>query len=345
MKLSIIIPVYNVEDYVECTVNSCLEQDYNESEYEIICIDDGSTDNSLEILKKYKNRKNFRVISQANGGVSVARNRGIEEAQGKYLWFIDSDDFIMKNCISQIMSWADEHPDVDMIQWELKRTIDEAERFLEKKINVSKIFSSGVELSDFLPEEQRGFSCAYWIKKSVIKENQLHFPVNVIMCEDECFNFYIRKCVKKSAFISTKVYFYRTRESSVTNNIHKKSSITKYVESRIELATYNAKKVNEPKNISFKKEIEERILYDVQGAISMSISTGDLHYIKDVLKNLTDRGLYPYQISFKKLLPHNNFRKYMIDFLAIMYPYKFFVYVYGVLYKFVNYIISKVKGQ
>lgn len=333
MKLSIIIPVYNVEEYVSCTIDSCLDQDIDKSEYEIICVNDGSTDHSLEILEKYTDIPNVRIITQINSGVSVARNRGIQEAKGDYLWFIDSDDFIIKNCIPQILGWIDEHPETDMIQWKLKRTTDENDRFAEESIIVSNSFKSGQELLEFLPKEQQGFSWSYWVKRSVVQENDVEFPPKVIMCEDECFNFYLRKYVKACSFISTPIYCYRTRESSVTNNIHKRNSIKRYVDSRIELATYNTKKLFDPKNLPFQNEIKKRILYDVQGAISMALSMGELSYTKSVLQNLKNKGLYPYKIPFAKLLPHGNLRKYFIDILAVLYPCKFFVYCYCILYK------------
>ena len=89
--ISIIIPVYNVQDYLTSCIESIIKQDYKD--YEAIFINDGSTDDSLEILKQYvKTDKRFKLISQKNSGLSSARNTGINQAQGKYITFIDSDD-------------------------------------------------------------------------------------------------------------------------------------------------------------------------------------------------------------------------------------------------------------
>lgn len=91
--LSIIIPVYNVEDYLHRCVESILVQDYYN--YEIILVDDGSTDSSGAICDELAREHSFiRVIHKSNGGQSSARNVGLEEAVGKYIWFIDSDDYI-----------------------------------------------------------------------------------------------------------------------------------------------------------------------------------------------------------------------------------------------------------
>ena len=102
--LSIVVPVYNVDRYLDECMESLVTQDIDSSEYEVICVNDGSTDNSGNILDKYAKRYcNVIVINKSNGGVSTARNMGIDNAQGKYIWFIDSDDFILKNSLSSML--------------------------------------------------------------------------------------------------------------------------------------------------------------------------------------------------------------------------------------------------
>lgn len=91
MKFSIIIPIYNTEKYIERCINSVLNQTYDN--YEIILINDGSTDNSQEIIKKYKNNKKIKIINQKNYGLSYSRNMGIKESKGNYILFLDSDDY------------------------------------------------------------------------------------------------------------------------------------------------------------------------------------------------------------------------------------------------------------
>ena len=104
MLLSFIIPVYNTEEYLESCIQSLLEQDISQDEYEIICINDGSSDRSLEILKHFsQNYKNIIVVDQKNFGVCASRNRGLDLAKGEYIWFIDSDDFIKKNILGTLM--------------------------------------------------------------------------------------------------------------------------------------------------------------------------------------------------------------------------------------------------
>ena len=104
-KISLIIPVYNAEQYLKSCLLSCEEQDIPRSDYEIIIINDGSTDKSEKIISEFRNKyNNIILINQPNQGQSVARNNGINSAHGKYIWFIDADDRISKNCLGTIIS-------------------------------------------------------------------------------------------------------------------------------------------------------------------------------------------------------------------------------------------------
>lgn len=103
MKLSIIIPVYNTENYLERCLASCLDQDLPESDYEIVVLNDGSTDGSLQVAQRIaSSHPCIRIVSQENGGLSRARNAGLREAAGDYVWFVDSDDYIARNCVGML---------------------------------------------------------------------------------------------------------------------------------------------------------------------------------------------------------------------------------------------------
>lgn len=103
MFLSFIVPVYNAEKYLNECISSLLQQDIPANDYEIICVNDGSTDGSLEILRTYENQyTNIVVIDKENGGVSAARNAGLDAACGDYVWMVDADDFIQKDCLGNI---------------------------------------------------------------------------------------------------------------------------------------------------------------------------------------------------------------------------------------------------
>ena len=107
VKISIVIPIYNAEDHLQRCVDSVLNQ--TEKNIEIILVDDGSKDNSIEICKNYLNQdKRVQLIHQENSGVSAARNRGIEQACGEYIGFIDSDDWIEPNMYECLLREANQ---------------------------------------------------------------------------------------------------------------------------------------------------------------------------------------------------------------------------------------------
>lgn len=116
IKFSIIVPVYNVEKFLRESLDSIISQTLKD--FEVICVNDGSTDNSLEILKEYANNDSrIKVISQENQGQGVARNNAIDIAQGKYLLFVDPDDFIESNTLEVLYNKFHE-TDVDIIQFD-----------------------------------------------------------------------------------------------------------------------------------------------------------------------------------------------------------------------------------
>jgi len=124
LRLSIIIPVYNVEKYIGRCLDSLLSQDLNEDEFEIIVVNDGSTDSSLRIAEEYRLKfKNVRIISQRNQGISVARNSGLDVAEGKYIYFIDSDDFLLRNSLNHLLALAEKN-DADILTFK-SRSVDE----------------------------------------------------------------------------------------------------------------------------------------------------------------------------------------------------------------------------
>ena len=114
--ISVIMPCYNTEQYVEETLKSVLNQSFKD--YEIICLNDGSTDGTLEILKRYQQSyPNIRVISSENHGIAYQRNTGVQCAQGKYIYYMDSDDLLKENCLETLYQYA-EADNLDVVYFE-----------------------------------------------------------------------------------------------------------------------------------------------------------------------------------------------------------------------------------
>lgn len=213
MKVSIIIPVYNGETYIDCCLSSCINQTYNN--IEIICINDGSTDNTLEHIKKFTNKyKNIVLINQNNMGVSVARNVGIQKATGKYLMFVDADDYIAETMVETLLTkLIQAHADA------VKCNIDTTLKFLQHSFIEEEHFYEGKEFKDLLSQElleDNNIFSSTW-NGLYKKELCSHFPIDLRIGEDVIFNFkYFLKC-SNVLLIKEKLYYYRDNQNSTTH--------------------------------------------------------------------------------------------------------------------------------
>ena len=152
IPLSIIIPVYNVEKYIGKCLSSIYMQNIDSSLFEVVVVNDGTPDDSMSIVQSYVDRySNIRIISQINQGLSVARNNGIQQAQGMYVWCVDSDDWLIDGSLNIILSQLEN--DYDVLKVLLRRVKEEDESYTDDNYNkylVSKIVVSG---KDFLFDE------------------------------------------------------------------------------------------------------------------------------------------------------------------------------------------------
>lgn len=127
--ISVIVPIYNVEDYLEKCLKSLLSQTY--SDLEIICVNDGSTDKSSHIVEKYKNLdERIVLIEKENSGAGASRNIGLHYAKGKYVWFVDGDDWVFENAFSCIAEFLKGKDDIDVLIFDAKSSSSEV---IEKK--------------------------------------------------------------------------------------------------------------------------------------------------------------------------------------------------------------------
>ena len=141
MILSVIVPVYNTEAYLEKCVSSLLDQDLPKEDYEIILIDDGSTDSSGSLCDVFVSaHDNIRVIHQSNRGLSAARNEGIALARGKYIQFVDSDDYLNPNVLQGIVL-ALESKNLDILRINYQNVNSFCLRFLILKLGIMIGFS------------------------------------------------------------------------------------------------------------------------------------------------------------------------------------------------------------
>ena len=220
MLISVIIPVYNAEKYINKCIESILSQIY--SEFEVILVDDGSTDSSPQICDKYgKEDDRIKVIHKKNEGVSIARSTGVSIAKGDYLAFVDSDDWVEPDYFEKLLNII-RTTDVDMICFGHKKVVNNATSDCPFPLDESIYDRNAIENQIFpwLIEDETGryFPNQLWnkvIKADIYKENQVS-GVKIIMGEDAaCVKSCIYHC--KSIYVSSLLlYNYRINPMSVT---------------------------------------------------------------------------------------------------------------------------------
>lgn len=214
---SIIIPVYNVDKYLEECLDSILSQDYKN--YEIICIDDASTDNSINILKKYSEKhKCMQVMyNECNKGLSYTRNKGIDVAKGQYIWFVDSDDMISDNALSTLYNVL-KNCLVDTLYIGYKKIIDNKEYSILADEPITNTVMSGLEMfvQFHKVSNWKIMACGQLIKRDFVNKNRLKF-YDGIYHEDVLFSFESIIKAKKVMNIKEELYLYRIRGGSITS--------------------------------------------------------------------------------------------------------------------------------
>ena len=233
IELSIIVPVYNVEKYLEECLDSILK--IKNINYEVLIINDGSPDNSQKIIDEYyKKDSRIKFFIKENGGLSSARNYGLERAQGEYIWFVDSDDLVVASEFEKFFIEAI-NSKKDFILGNCS-TFKDGEKISYKELNEKEIkYSESKEVVyseiEKLPTVWRGI-----YKNKFLKEKNVKFK-DKITNEDVLFNYLILNRTKKISYIDITFYLYRkNREGAITS-----SNCDKFYKDKILVANLLAK--------------------------------------------------------------------------------------------------------
>ena len=223
MKFSIIIPVYNSECFLTKTLDSVCNQDY--SNFEVICINDGSTDSSLDILKSYQQQhSNVIIYSQDNAGPSVARNKGLEMATGDYLLFCDSDDwFERRTILSELALYIQQSlaTPIDVVYFPGNTNwggnVDPSPDFEPHEFNTGKaLMNEYCLVGSYL---FWGAIYAYAYRLDVIRQYSLSFDENIKYGEDRLWVFDFLDKAQISIVYPKPCYFYNVREGSLMSDL------------------------------------------------------------------------------------------------------------------------------
>ncbi len=225
MKYSILVPVYNVEKYLEQCVDSLLSQTFKGC-YEVILVDDGSTDNSGRICDDYSEKYPdiIKTVHKKNEGLVSAREHGIKNASGDYCLFVDSDDFVEKNLLECVSACIGNHPDTDMVIYsfryyengvktERKRTVSDGEKIFDA--------SNKKELYNMIITDN--LVTALWIKAvktDILKKDPTDYTAyyDKNMAEDMFRSIHLLTAAEKVVYINEALYNYRTNNQSISKS-------------------------------------------------------------------------------------------------------------------------------
>lgn len=231
IKLSIIVPIYGVEQYLRKCVDSLLNQDMPSSEYEIILVDDGGHDKCPQICDDYATAyKNILTIHRENGGLSAARNSGIEVAQGEYVMFVDSDDYIEPNVLGGLMKQVEmENPDVLRYDYQNVRFVNSDYEVFEPNKQPHKVDTCAaiVDGATYL-NTRMSYGCYAW--QWIVRREIVPMFTEGIHFEDVDWLPRMMVGAKRVGSSQTVVYNYFWREGSITLTQGDRSKIRKNVE-------------------------------------------------------------------------------------------------------------------
>lgn len=226
--VSVIIPVYNAEKYLAECLESVISQTLND--IEIICVNDGSTDNSLKILRDFgKKDVRLKIVDQQNKGVSAARNAGLTIVSGKYISFVDGDDWLHEEFLEKLVNAAEKY-NAEMVISDFLTEVNGKFYRRTNSFKKNKIFSKEEIRADIFPEliktDALNSSCNKLFLAQLIIENKINFPVGVTNGEDAEF---VRTAFSKAGtalFIDEAGYYYRENQGSASRNVVEKNYLS-----------------------------------------------------------------------------------------------------------------------
>lgn len=220
MKLSIIIPAYNVEQFIPKCLDSIFGQ--NCSGFEVIVVNDGSNDATPALLKGYAEKhSNLNVINQDNAGMSTARNRGLEVAKGEYVMFVDSDDWLCNNALESLCPNLNGE---DIVCFNAKKYLENKDVFVDNNRPFPNRVMSGWDYfnSQRLIPAEIHFVCVWQrtYKRDFLDAKKLRFADGILRAEDDLFSTMVMYHAKSVKAVDLCCYVYRIRQSSITTTVN-----------------------------------------------------------------------------------------------------------------------------
>lgn len=241
VEFSVVIPIYNTEKYIGNLIESLIKQTYKN--FETILVNDGSTDNSIEIADNLLSKTNLKyiIINKENGGQSTARNAGLKASTGKWITMIDSDDYLQPDYLEKMLEASNLNKELDVIICDINYVKDNNLKAITNP-NSSILQYTGKEMfNNFILHKNTIGPCQLCIKEKFIKEKKLVFNVNSKYSEEFTFICDLLYNSKKIAYIEKKLYNYCLRKNSVSTS----TNIDKVLNGYNEIIKSNYKYIDE----------------------------------------------------------------------------------------------------
>ena len=216
MKVSVIIPVYNVEAYVGRTLKTVFDTTASKDDFEVILVNDGTKDGSMKIVQQFSDRPNLTIIEQENQGLSAARNRGLEKAKGEYVWFVDSDDYLDENSIGTVLKLLSERISADVLMFPIRWTfLDSRDDWLDYHAEKERVVNGKSIIRDLqLPV----WAAPRFVFRRSLTENPWLFFPKGLLHEDEYFGPVLMCLADKVHVMPVPIYNYVQRAGSIISS-------------------------------------------------------------------------------------------------------------------------------
>ena len=308
MFLSVVIPVFNMEKYIDRCLESLIRQ--TDNDFEVILVDDGSIDKSYETAVSYLENSyiNHKVIKKNNQGQSIARNIGMQSAKGEYILFLDSDDIVSKNLVSECKQAVFEKPDILMFDY---KRVDEDGTTRENKISLSSDDNvAGCEIIKKYKENQFNMWTSSAIyRREFLRRKKIIFCPEAHAAEDLGFQFKALLSTDRVKVINYVLSYYCQRKESLTNNINieKNMTVIDAFEDVLKFIEYKEMDVSLEKPI-LGEFIPEHIMYQILGYLNKDNA-------EEVLDILDDKSVHRYLMKAKMRTPR--YGKSMVKWMKI----------------------------
>ena len=293
--LTYILPVYNTAPYLTKCLQSLLNQGLQPEEYEVIAVDDGSNDNSREVIEALaKDHPQIRLITQANAGVSAARNRALDNARGRFVQFVDSDDYLEENVMGPLMRRAVDE-DLDVLMFNFK-WVDTDGDFIKVSKPLDEMppttpVMNGPEFLDHYPMMQ--YVCWYLVRLEHLNSLNLRFDTSLIACEDGALAAKFLLHAGRVAYNDATPYCYVNRSDSAMNNTDR-NHLLRRIFSQIDAAALINRSITDyeattgAQSPASVKGLRNLYLFF---SMTKSLTCG---CVDEVVAHMRDLGLYPF---------------------------------------------------